>query len=215
MERTTQTHQLKMADGRVLPVSEKTRPVRAALHTAWGPVVMNPISFAAMQGDDDVVLIGAPTLEKLGVDIYKNLGERVQEARAMNVRGVESPGFREARRVTMSVDALMHQAQPDPPDEAVERLVARGPDMIMSPAEEELGRVEALDRAVNSAAEAGLSSEGVNRLRNIVDKRWNAFRRALRGDPPARVEPLKVIQKPAKARLRSYSQCKTTSWLLA
>ena len=54
------------------------------------------------------------------------------------------------------------------------------------------------------------------RLRNIRSRRVDAFRRALRGDLPARVEPMRVRLKPqaqaVKARPRRYDPVKT-GWL--
>ena len=46
-----------------------------------------------------------------------------------------------AQRVTISVDAFQtEQVHETPADEAVERLVDRGPDMFLNPAEEKEGR---------------------------------------------------------------------------
>ncbi|CAN0429927.1 unnamed protein product, partial [Scytosiphon promiscuus] len=54
------------------------------------------------------------------------------------------------------------------------------------------------------------------RLRDILGRRVNAFRRALRGDPPASVEPMRVQLKPqahaVKAKPRRYNPVKT-GWL--
>ena len=54
------------------------------------------------------------------------------------------------------------------------------------------------------------------RLRDILSRRVDTFRRALRGDPPARVEPMRVHLKPLaqaeKARPRRYDHVKT-GWL--
>ena len=130
---------------------------------------------------------------------------------------MKSPGFRECRRVTLSVDALQYRQDPaEESDPAVERLVSRGPDMIMSPTEEEAGRARALNDAVDRAAAACLSGESVDTLRSVLDRRWNAFRRALRGNPLANVERLKVTMKPGaaavKARPRLYNPSKM-AWL--
>ncbi|CAM9536088.1 unnamed protein product, partial [Hapterophycus canaliculatus] len=50
------------------------------------------------------------------------------------------------------------------------------------------------------------------RLRGIVGRRFSGFRRALRGDPPARVEPMRVQLKPGasavKAKPRRYEPVK-------
>ena len=67
---------LKVADGRVRVVQERTCPVRIALHTSWGLVTMDPYPFAVMPGDDEVVNLGNPTLKLLGIDVYDSLGAR-------------------------------------------------------------------------------------------------------------------------------------------
>ena len=215
VENTAASYPVKTVTGTVEHITEKTRPLRVAMHTTWGTVVI-VLPFAIMPGDDDKVIIGAPTLAKLGIDVYQNLGKVAQERRDMHISGIETPDFCAARRVTVSVDAFARQPEPDPPDEAVERLIERGPEMIMTPAEEEAGRAAALDRAVSQAADNGMSSSGVGRLTDIIGRRYNAFRRALRGDPPAKVPPMKVTLKPGatpvKARVRSYNPDKT-NWL--
>ena len=101
----------------------------------------------------------------------------------------------------------------------MERLVARGPDIDMSPEEELRARSEALEEAVLASASAGLDESHVERLCDVIGRRWNAFRRGLRrGDPPARVEPLRLTLKPGarsvKARPRVYNPVKT-AWLAA
>ena len=75
----TQAGRLKVADGRVVEVSNKTCPVRIALHTSWGLVQVDPFSFAVMPGNDDVVILGNPTLEAVGIDVYDSLGARARE----------------------------------------------------------------------------------------------------------------------------------------
>ena len=77
-------------------------------------------------------------------------------------------------------------------DLAVERLVERGPEMFMDPAHEESARKVALEESVTDAVAQGLSVLKAERLREILCRRFNVFRRALRGDPPARVEPMHV-----------------------
>ncbi|CAM9407026.1 unnamed protein product, partial [Sphacelaria rigidula] len=56
------------------------------------------------------------------------------------------------------------------------------------------------------------------RLRSILHGRVNAFRRALRGNPPARVEPMHVQLRPGapavKTKPRRYDPVKS-SWLVS
>ena len=128
---------------------------------------------------------------------------------------------RQCCRVTVSVEVLQQQTSltPEEPDEAIERLMARGPNIDMSPEEEVWARSEALEGAVQASAATGMGESYVKRLREVIGRRWNVFRRGLRwGDPPARVEPLRVTLKPGarpvKARLRVYNPIKT-AWLAA
>ena len=100
------------------------------------------------------------------------------------------------------------------PDLAVERWVERGPDMFMDPAEEESARKVALEESVTDAVAQGLSVSKAERLRGILSRRFNAFRRALWGDPPARVEPIRVQPKPGafavKSKPKRYDPVKTS-----
>ena len=126
----------KVADARVPVVQERACPVRIALHTSWGSVTMDPFSFPVMPGDEDVVILGNPPLELLGINVYDSLGARAREGAALS--GVDTAAYRQCRRVIVSVDALQQQqcGTPEEPDGAVERLVARGADIDMGPEEE-------------------------------------------------------------------------------
>ncbi|CAM9632726.1 unnamed protein product [Sphacelaria rigidula] len=66
------------------------------------------------------------------------------------------------------------------------------------------------------SVENGLGVSKAEHLRGILYSHVNAFRRALRGDPPARVEPMRVTLKPGaaavKAKPREYDPVKS-SWL--
>ncbi|CAN0485958.1 unnamed protein product, partial [Hapterophycus canaliculatus] len=86
----------------------------------------------------------------------------------------------------------------------------------MDPAEECVERERALYDSVKEAVQNGLSTDGAYRLRDILGRRVNAFRRASRSDPPARVEPMRVQLKPqakaVKGKPRRYNPVKT-GWL--
>ena len=64
--------------------------------------------------------------------------------------------------------------------------------MDVEPEQKERERAVALAKAVKTAAANGLSAGGEARLREILDRHWNAFRYGLFGDPPTHVEPLTV-----------------------
>ena len=87
-------------------------------------------------------------------------------------------------------------------DEAVERLGERGPEMFMDPADEESARKVALEESVTDAVAHGLSVSKAERLRGVLHRHFNVFRRALRDDPPARVEPMRVKLKPGATAVK-------------
>ena len=143
---------LKVADSQVLAGEQKTCPVRIALQTSWGLVALDPFSVAVMPGDDDFVTLG----NLLGIDVYGILGARARERAALV--GGDTTAYRQCHRVTVSVDALRQRTSltSEEPDEAVERFVARGPAIDMSPEEELRARSEALEGVVQALAAAGL-----------------------------------------------------------
>ena len=206
------------ASGQQVTVTERTVPLQLTFRTPWGPELLPPISFAIMPGSDGVVLLGLPTLQDLGLDPYHRLWELIKARRIPPALGVENAAFLGSRRVSLSVEAFQEAGGQvsEERDEAVERLVERGPEMFMEPAQEESARKVALEKGVADAVAAGLSVSKAERLREILARRCNAFRRALRGDPPARVEPMRVQLKPrataVKAKPRVYDPVKS-HWL--
>ena len=81
---------------------------------------------------------------------------------------------------------LRPQGQQEVPDEATARLESGGPAAVMSLAQE--GRVEVMEAAAESAAPAGLSDDGIGKLREINKSRWDALLTAVCDHQPAEVE---------------------------
>ena len=142
---------------------------------------MPPISFAIMPRSDGVLRLGSPTLKDRGVDPYEQICDSKQQRVSPPSQGVETPPFLGSRRVRVSVAALQKaggQAKEEP-DLAVERLVERGPQMFMDPAEEDSARKVALGESVTDAVAQGLIISKAKRLPGILSRRFNAFRRVL------------------------------------
>ncbi|CAM9924409.1 unnamed protein product, partial [Sphacelaria rigidula] len=106
----------------------------------------------------------------------------------------------------------------DPYDRLLESLKTQMPSpgwSVETPAFLATRRVS-LSGSVTDAVKNGLEVSKAERLRGILYSHVNAFRRALRGDPPARVEPMRVTLKPGaaavKAKPRRYDPVKS-SWL--
>ncbi|CAM9431099.1 unnamed protein product, partial [Sphacelaria rigidula] len=57
-----------------------------------------------------------------------------------------------------------------------------------------------LEDSVQQAEQKGLSADGAHRLRDILARRVDTLRRAQRGDPPARVQPMKEAVKAKPCR---------------
>ncbi|CAN0076388.1 unnamed protein product, partial [Sphacelaria rigidula] len=81
--------------------------------------------------------------------------------------------------------------------------------MFIDPVEERDARERALEDSVRQAEQKGLSADGAHCLRDDLARRADIFRRALRSDPPARVEPMKEA---VKVKPRRCDQVKTV-WL--
>ena len=112
----TDDQYVKMADDKLVLVKQKSCPVKTVLHAMWGLVVMDPVSYAVLSGKENVVILGSPTLAALGINMYDSLGECARK-RNIAVQGLESPNFKECRRVSIAVEALMQRGQgvPEPP----------------------------------------------------------------------------------------------------
>ena len=67
--------------------------------------------------------------------------------------------------------------------------------MGTEPEQENRERAVTLANVVEIATENGLSAGGEARLREILHLHWRGFRGGLRGDSPARFEPLTVMFK--------------------
>lgn len=66
---------MQVTDGWILGVTEKTCPVRIALHNGRGPVTLDPFSFVVIPGTDDVTLRN-PAM-KAFIAIFDSFGEGV------------------------------------------------------------------------------------------------------------------------------------------
>ncbi|CAB1118666.1 unnamed protein product [Ectocarpus sp. CCAP 1310/34] len=128
---------------RTVPTTNKACPLRLALHTEWGPVVLEPFRFSVMPGEDDTILLGGATLKKLGIDVYGSLAAHARQKAIAAVKGVENAAFHECRRVAVAAEALQHNNEEEPVelrDEAVTRAFSRKPNMSMVPEEEKVQR---------------------------------------------------------------------------
>ena len=114
---------------------------------------MPPISFAITPGSDGVIPLGLPTLKGLGVDPHDRIWDSMQQRVSPPNQGVETPVVVGSRRVSLSVAALPEAGGQvtEETDLAVERLVERGPEMFMDPAEKESARKVALEENVTDA----------------------------------------------------------------
>ena len=89
-------------------------------------------------------------------------------------------------------------------DEVTNELVEQGPQMFMEQKEEVRTRKEALSLAVDAAEENGLPLECIRKLRRMVlHTHEEAFRSALVGELPARMDPMEVTLKPGSWGVRA------------
>ena len=189
------------------------------------------VAFVILLGSDDVMIIGSKTLrESLDIDIVQALHPRVSEVSELFsalesatcadevvslLRRVSGPGL----TLQGMWQAQVEDVLPDPPNEPCETLVSHGPAIFMEAGKEVAARPEALVRALRLAVEVGLPVGCVVELEEIVlGECFDAFWRALTGETPARVAPVRVRLKKGtnltqvKAKPRVYPPEKST-WL--
>ena len=113
-----------------------------------------------MPGLDGVLRLGLPTLKDPRVDPHDRIWDSMQQRVSPPNQGVETPAFLGSRRVSLSVAALQESGgqATEEPDLVVERLVERGPEMFIDPAEEESARKVALEEIVTDAVAQGSAS---------------------------------------------------------
>ena len=105
------------------------------------------------------------------------------------MRRLSGPGL----TLQAMLQAQAEDALPDPPNEFCETLVSHGPAMFMDAAEEVALRREALVCALRVAVEAELPEGCVAEVEEIVlGECFDAFWRAITGETPARVAPMRV-----------------------
>lgn len=144
----TPTHPVRLEDGNVTTMQSITCLARTALNMIWGPVVPEICQNAIMSGADDVVIIGSKTTAKKIIDIYNDLGA-CAKAGYPSVRGVETPKYRDCRRVSIAEEELQHKTgQTTPINPYFERLGSRGLDMFVPPEQELVEHNVALEEAV-------------------------------------------------------------------
>ena len=154
-----------------MSVTHKTVPIEVRVRTPWGAVKVPPITFAFMPGSDDV-LFGMATMKELGLDLYSWALEKLRASAVPVQTGVESPSFLAARRVNLPVEYFQSEVADDAPaDVAVERLVERGPDIIMDEMGKRGTRDRALEDSIQQAEQSGLRADGASFTRWSVSSR--------------------------------------------
>lgn len=123
-----QPQSVLVANSRALQITRMTCPVRIALHIRFGPVMLDTFALAVMSGTDDAVILGGPTLDIVGLDIYAGLTEcnpRKVERRARPVKRTRCVA---CPRLSLSVAAMQQQPIDDIHDagRTVECVVERG-----------------------------------------------------------------------------------------
>ena len=112
---------------------------------------MDPVLYAVLPGKEDVVNLGV------------RLSPLYECARKhkFSVQVVESPNFKECRRVSIVVETVFRRGPgaPESLGDVGERLVSRGPDMDMESEQKERECALALAKEVETVATNGLLSK--------------------------------------------------------
>ena len=182
-------------------------PLHLAIETSSGPVRFTT-PFIVLPEGGDVVIIGQQTLrEKLGIDVMAQLKASVLKAHGLEdgpeieitAGAVGEHNAGAVLRGAMAVTAFgpRGDAPGDADDDVTLTLLSQRSMMFQDSEVEMQDRVGALetavDDAVDDAVDHDVPPECGKTLRDIVFRtHLDVFRRALLGDPPARVEPMTV-----------------------
>ena len=222
--------QVSVADGRALTARyQSTDDLQVTLQAPHGRMSLK-VAFVILPGSDDVMIIGSKTLrESLAIDIVQAFHQRVSEVDELFTAPDSAARAEETIGSVSRVSGLrltlqgMLQAQAegvllDPQGEFCQTLLSHGPAMFMGAREEVAARREALVVALRVAVKVGLPEGCVAELENVVlGECFDTFRRALTGETPARVAPMRVTLKQGadlsqvKAKPRVYPP-ETSAW---
>ncbi|CAN0274258.1 unnamed protein product, partial [Scytosiphon promiscuus] len=186
-----------LADQAVAHTVGTTEPLNVTVTSGVaGPIHLSRIVFTVLEGDDDLLLLGHPTMvAKLGTNVESmltNLPATIAED--------------EIRCAVASLAAARGVATGPDPSEAL--LTDRAPSLLSAPDEELQERVRLLQKGVDKAARAGMGSEVLGEIAHAVLMEFaGSFRAGLRTeDPPADVPAMKVQllpgARPVQARAR-------------
>ena len=185
----------------------QSRPLHLTIETPWGPVRFTMPFIVLPGGEGDVVIIGHKTLrEKLGIDVVTQLKASVLKAHGREdgpemeatAGAVDEPNAGAVLRAAMAVTA----SGPGGDDVSLACLPQR-PMMFQDSEVDMQDRVGALGTAVDDADDHDLPPECATMLCDIVfGTHLDVSRRALLGDPPARVEPMTVRLQPGARAVR-------------
>lgn len=96
-------------------------------------MTLDPFALAVLPGTDDMPILGWPTVKVLSLDIYAGLKECVRWKVERRAKLVENDNYIVCQYMSLSVkpmqQQLMGNGQID--DQAVERVVEGGPEMVM------------------------------------------------------------------------------------
>ena len=165
-----------------------------------------------MPGEDYLLILGTKTLrEKISIDVIKQLrnttaasggGAGSTEYAPAEVPAVP-PEIIDVRCVAVTIEAMQQVADikveaAGETDEFKDALLDRVPKIMMGFGDSEMEkREQALEDVILRAAQEGMLPSDVAELRRLVLGHYKeTFRRGRTGEPPAQVEPMRVLWTP-------------------
>ena len=171
-----------------------------------GPFRLRRVEFLVVHQDMDNILLGRPLPRCLGF----NLGDHLEKVRdKMDNADVESLMNSSPEGDTFKIASLPHykglrysstEEDPIPPSDSITEDV-----IVMDNSDVE----KALEAALSDAYLKVMSEEGLNILRAMLREFKDIFRASMGPDPPARIDPLRLLMKkgciPRRAAQRRYA----------
>ncbi|CAM9542763.1 unnamed protein product [Choristocarpus tenellus] len=130
---------VKIANDFSETIGSVTRPLNAALHSDYGPVVVRNLVLAVISGNVDVNIVDSKTLrDVLGFDIKRSFEEVAQRKTELHITDLEQD-ITSMRCMSVSMKVMQESigtAHLDRGNDSVSGLLGQGPELMMDPIEE-------------------------------------------------------------------------------
>ena len=158
------------------------------------PVRVHGVSFIIVDYNMDEILLGRPFLKAIGFDLNDHL-QRVHNL--IHEKNIDEINTEQIKLAAAQYQGLTYMAADDDPIELTECIAAG----IGEDSKDSIRN--AFDKVLSKSKENGVSEEGYNRIKYMLEEYRDVFRIKMEPGPPASVPPLSITPDPNAKPYRS------------